>query len=197
MLQLTPPQGAAAGGGELLLDLFAAGIARVATLDQPGSCAKHEPLHLGHLAAQHLGHVGVREAAELGEHERGALVVRQLLQVGHELAQVGALLHLIAESFGACVQGLFRLLAARPPDRDAAVARNGVEPRLEADLAVLAQKVLMGCCEGVLNGVLALVEGAEHVPAEREDAWYVAFIDGLERRLVPAPDLPDQMVVGT
>ncbi len=195
MPELAPPEATTAGCGEFLLDLLAAGAARVAAFDQPGSRPEDEPLHLGHLTAERLSHVGVGKAAQFREDERGALVLRKLLEICHELAQVGAPLHLIVEPFGAWAQGLFRLLAARPEHRQAAVAGDRVEPRPEPDLAVVAQKVPMCGCESVLNGVLALVARPEHVSAEREDARHVALVNDLECRLVPAAELLDQLVI--
>jgi hypothetical protein len=42
--------------------------------------------------------------------------------------------------------------------------------------------------EGVLDGVLGLLEGAEHVPAEGQDPAVVAVVDGLERAGVTGSD---------
>jgi hypothetical protein len=47
----------------------------------------------------------------------------------------------------------------------------------------------------VLHGVLRLLLGGEHVPAERQDRAVVAVVDDLERDLVAAPDLVDQALV--
>ena len=75
------------------------GVSRAcAALDQPRARLEDERLHLCHLALDDLGHLGVREVAELGEDERGALVVGQLLHVGEQLLEVGALLDLLAEA---------------------------------------------------------------------------------------------------
>jgi hypothetical protein len=53
-----------------------------------------------------------------------------------------------------------------------------------------------GSGERVLDHVLGLLLGAQHVPAETEDARPVALERDLERRLVPPPHLLDQGVVG-
>ena len=53
----------------------------------------------------------------------------------------------------------------------------------------------MGGGEGVLNGVLGLLAGAEHVPAERQDPRHVALVDDLEGGLAALPDAVDQVLV--
>src|SRR3712207_9226035 len=61
--------------------------------------------------------------------------------------------------------------------REAAVARDRVEPRLEVDRLVRAAQVAVGGDEGVLEGVLGLVARSEHVPAEGEDPPVVPVVD--------------------
>ena len=113
-----------------------------------------------------------------------------------ELPKVGPVLDLLAEAGRRnALEVVARLLAPRAQDREAAVARDRVDPGLEADRLVAPDDV--GVCgdEGLLESVLRLVAGAEHVPAVREDGRVVAVVEHLERSLVAAPELGDQALV--
>src|SRR5829696_8411142 len=80
--------------------------------------------------------------------------------------------------------------------RQAAVAGDRVEPRLERDLALpAALKIVERGRKGVLNRVLGLLARAEHVAAEGQDAAAVALESDLEGQLVPAADLLHQPFV--
>jgi hypothetical protein len=138
----------------------------------------------------------VRQVRRLGEEQRRPLLVRQLAQVGQQLAQLSTARHLLMEPLGRKLLQLSRLLAAGAQHREAAVARDRVEPRLERDLALAAAlKVTVGGSKGVLHGVLCLLGRAEHVAAEAEDAGAVALECHLEGQLAPAADLLDQPFV--
>ena len=90
--QRAAAQLAAARGRELLADVLARRLARVAVGDQPGARLVHERLDLGRRHVDHRGDLGMGEVADLGEHERGALVVGQPRDVAQQRAQVRALL---------------------------------------------------------------------------------------------------------
>ena len=110
-----------------------------------------------HLAAQHARDLGVREVTGLGEQERLALLGGQLGEVAQQLAQLRAPLDLLGQP-GCGELGKFVLLAPGAQHRQAAVARDREEPRLEGDLAlVLRLEVAPRCRECVLNGVLRLL----------------------------------------
>jgi hypothetical protein len=49
--------------------------------------------------------------------------------------------------------------------------------------------------ERLLDGVLGIVRGAEHVAAERQDSRTVAVEEDLERRRVAAADVLDQPLI--
>ena len=167
MAKLVAAKRAAAQGGELLANLRTRSLACVAALDEGCPRSEHETLHAPRLAAEHLGDLGVREPGRLGEEQRSALLLGQLAHVGEELAQLGALLHLLAEPVGRELVELRRVLAARAQHGHAAIASDRVEPRLERDLPPSAPlKILVCGREGVLHGVLCLLAGAEHVAAE-------------------------------
>jgi hypothetical protein len=86
----------------------------------------------------------VREVAELAEHERRALLLWQALEVDEQLAQVRAPLDLLVEADRRELRELGGLLAASAQDRQAAVARDRVEPGLEGDLAAAAPNRVVG-----------------------------------------------------
>ena len=135
--------------------------------------------------------------AQLEEHERRALLLGQLLEVGQQAAQLGAALDVGGEAVARrvpVVEG--RVLAARAQDRQAAVARDGVEPGLEANRPLAGAQRAMSGHEGVLKGVLGLLVAGEHVPAEGEQAAVIAVEDELEGTLVPGADTGDEGVVG-
>jgi hypothetical protein len=73
--QAAAPQRALAGGGQLGADLLARGRARVTALDQALAGAEDQALHLARLTVQDRGGLRVREVLELGEQQRGALVL--------------------------------------------------------------------------------------------------------------------------
>src|SRR4051794_28498539 len=64
------------------------------------------------------------------------------------------------------------------------------------DVAPVGQQGAVGAEEGVLDGVLGLLEVAEHVAAEGQQRPRVAVVDGLEGALVPATDQRDEAFVG-
>ena len=87
-------------------------------------------------------------------------------------------------------------LAAGAEHRQAAVARDRVEPGAQMDVLVRGRELAIRGHERVLDGVLGLLGGAEHVAAEGEDAAVMAVIDGLERGLGAATEQLDEPVVG-
>jgi hypothetical protein len=97
--QVGAPQRAATQHGELLLDLAAVGVARLAGVRKRLASLEHEGLDLVLAHVEGHGDLLVRERAELGEHERGPLVVREALEVGEHVAEVLALLDLGREAF--------------------------------------------------------------------------------------------------
>ncbi len=96
--QLVPAQRAPVQGCELLTNLVARRIARLAALDQRAPRAEHQGLHLGRVAAEHGGHLRVGEITELGQEKRRPLLIWQLGQVSEQLTQLGAPLDVLGES---------------------------------------------------------------------------------------------------
>ena len=81
------------------------------------------------------------------------------------------------------LDGHGRGLAGRE-HREAAVAGDGEQPRAQLVGRALGDQRAVGAQEGLLERVLALVLGAEHVPAEAEQRPVMAVVDGLEGALV-------------
>ncbi len=61
-----------------------------------------------------------------------------------------------------------------------AVARDAVEPRADVDLAFVGEDRVVGGREDLLQDVLGILAGAQHVPAEGEQARLVARAEHLE-----------------
>jgi len=139
--------------------------------------------------------VGV--GADLGEHERGALVVGQALEVCEQVLEVLAAFDLGGQPLG---RGLHVLegdvLAAGPQHRQGSVASDRVQPGLEQDVPVVGDEAAIRGDERVLHSVLGLLPIAEHVPAEGQQATVMAVVDRLEGRFVTTADSADQPLVG-
>lgn len=71
------PQCASARGCELFAYLGTRRLPSAPALDQRVARLVDERLHLGRLTAEGLGDLDMGEVAQLGEHERGALVNRE------------------------------------------------------------------------------------------------------------------------
>ncbi len=196
MAQASTTEGAAAGVGELHLDLVAAGFARLAALDQARSRSEHEPLHLGLVAVEDFRHLLVGERLELGEHERGPLILGKLAHVREQLAQLRSAFHVLVEPGGRDLHLADLTLTAGAQHGQAAVARDGIEPGPEVDDPVVGLEVTMGRGEHLLHRVLGLLARAEHVPAERQDAGQVALVEHLEGVDVARPHPRDELGVG-
>ena len=194
--QRAAPERAAAERGDLLADLHTRDLLRGAALDQRGPRLEHERLHLQHVAPHDLGDLRVREVPELGEDERRALIPGQRGDVGEETSELVPLEDGVRQAGRRDIHELAGLLVTRPQRGQAAVAGDGVQPRLELDRLVARDEIAVCGHEGLLDCVLGLDLRPEHVPAEREDAAVVAVVDGLERRFVATPDLSDETLIG-
>ena len=185
---------------ELLADLLAAHGTR---LPPPGQCLaslEDQRLHLVGPDVEGGRDLLLGEVAELGEHQRRALLVGQAGDVAQQILEVLAQLDRVREREAVAARLVHVVqrerLAPRPQHREAAVAGDRVEPGLEIDLrAPLAEMVVRGD-EHALEGVLGLLVRAQHVAAEAQQRSVVAVIDRLERRLVTAPQGSDQPLIG-
>ncbi len=148
----------------------------------------HERLHLGLRHVDDAGDLLVREVGELGQHERGALVLGQLGDVAEQGAQVRPLLDGGAEAVDGRlgVLGGHGLGPAGREHREAAVAGDRVQPWAHLVRAAARDQRPVRAQEGLLEGVLGFLGGAEHVPAEAQQRTVVAVVEGLEGALVAA-----------
>ena len=86
-----------------------------------------------------------------------------------------------------------RLRAAQVVER--AVARDAVEPRPHVDRPLVGEHRVERGGEDLLQHVLGVLLGAEHVAAEREQPRLVAADERLEGAVVAAPDERDEPLV--
>ncbi len=78
---------------------------------------------------------------------------------------------------------------------EAAVAGDPVEPRPQVDLALVGEHRPVGVDEDLLQDVLGVLGGAEHLAAEAEQPALVAVDDRLEGAGVAAAGHRDQPFV--
>ena len=133
----------------------------------------------------------VREVAQLGEHQRRALVVGQPGDIAEDLAEVLATLDVGGRGAGRTRLAHVvecDLVPPRAKHRQAAVPGDRVQPRLELHAPVALTQMAVGGDEHVLERVLGLLARAQHVLAEAEQCPVMAVIDRLERTLVAAPE---------
>ena len=93
------------------------------------------------------------------------------------------------------MSGIAHVLAPPTQHRQAAVARDRVEPSLERDLPLVGPQRLVGGREGVLDDVLGLLARAEHVAAECEDPSVMTVVDDLEGAPAAGAYLSDEPLV--
>nr|WP_228430995.1 hypothetical protein [Baekduia soli] len=184
---------------ELLADLRAGQAARLGRLGQRHARPDQQRLDRRDRRLHRLGDLLVAQRVDLAQQERGALGLGQRLDVGDELAELLAVVDLVGGRRAVLgevdVHGVHadrRLLAQVV---QAAVARDAVQPRPHVDRAVVGEHRVEGGGEDLLQHVLGVLAGAEHVPAEREQAGLVAADERLVGRLVAAPGQGDQALV--
>ena len=182
-------QSATALGRELLADLGAVGLARVAACYERLTGLEHQRLDLLPRNAEHLADLFVAEGIDLGEHERRALVLGQAAHVDDQIAQVLAALHLCGEALGSRLVELGGgLLAARAQDRVAAVARDREQPGAQMDLLLRGDQVVVrrrNVCwtaSSASCGSPSIWRQNDRMPA------MVAVVDHLERGRASLPD---------
>jgi hypothetical protein len=162
-------------------------------------CLEDERLHLLATNAEDGGDVLVRVISKLEEHEGGALIRRQPLQVSQDLAQLLAPVDLIGDIIErGVIERELTELGARPAPQvgEAAVAGDRVQPGPKRNrVASGAQRPVCGG-ERRLQRVLARLSRSQHLHAEREDTARVSIVDRLERAGVAVPDASDEQVVG-
>ena len=197
--QRRAPQGAAAQRRELLLDVAAGGVARLARLHEGGTRLEDEGGDPGAPDAEDVRDLLVVEVAQLGEDERGALVVAERVQVVDQGLEVGALLDLGGQTHGDGQGGLDlgerHDVAPRPQEGQAAVARDREQPGPQHDRPLVRPQRAVRGDEGVLERVLGLVGGAEQMPAERQQGPVMAVVQRLEGAVVAGAHARHQSLI--
>ena len=187
-------------GAELDADLVAGEQPRLGGLGQRDARAHEQRLHRRDRGLHRLGDLLVGERVDLAQQQRGALRLGQVLHVGDQEPELLALVHLVGGREAALGEvHVHRVHADRgraPQVVERAVARDPVQPRPHVDLALVGEDRVEGGREDLLQHVLRVLLGGEHVPAERQQPRLVAGHQRLEGVLVAAPDQRDQALVG-
>ena len=182
-----PGEGAAVRRCQPLPDLCARMLPRPPSTDQRLTCLEYECLDLLFAHPEHGGDFFVRMIPKLEENERGTLVGRQPLQVIQHLAKVLPPLDLICHTFGGgsiCRHFVEIEIAAGAELRQAAVARDRIQPRPERYVGVAPAQRAKRRDERQLKHVLGRLPISQHVHAEREHPASVSIVDRLERSIV-------------
>ena len=153
----------------------------------------------GTLVSIACGDLLVGHRVHLAQQQRRALGLGQLADIGEELAELLAVVDLL--------RGRGRLDRRHHVHRflgvggrfaqvvEAAVAGDPVEPRAQVDLALVGEHRPVGVDEDLLQDVLGVLGGAEHLAAEAEQAALVAVDDRLEGAGVAGAGHRDQMFI--
>ena len=187
-------------GAELHADLVAGQQARLGGLGQRDPRAHEQRLHRRDGGLHRLGDLLVGQRVDLAQQQRRALRLGQVLDVGDQEPELLALVHLVGGGQAALGEvhvhrvHADRGRAAQVVER--AVARDPVQPRPHVDLALVREDRVERGREDLLQHVLRVLLGGQHVAAEREQPRLVAAHERLEGVLVAASDERDQALVG-
>ena len=182
------------------LDLGAVGVTGLGGLHEAHASADQQGLDRGDRHVECVGEVGVRHAVHLAHQEGGALLLRELADVGDELAEIVAALGLLDR----VVQRLARHVEdlGRGRDRtaqmvDAAVVGDAVEPRAHVHLTVVVAQRPVGAHEDVLQHVLRVLPGTggQHLAHVGEQPLAIAVVKDPERFVVATAERRDQLLV--
>lgn len=191
-----PSQLSGTCGSELLADLRARGLPGTTILDQGRAGLEHERLHLLGLTLEHLGDLGVIEGADLRKDESSLLTLGQVVEVCEQLAELATPLDFLGETRrGISCHVLDRCFTARAQHREAPIARDDVEPRLDLRRLSIALQGAKSRGKGLLKRVLGVLPGAEHVTAEGEEPAVVTVVHDREGGVVTALDLGGETLV--
>ena len=184
------------------LDLDAVGVAGLGGLHQAHASADEEGLDRGDRHVERVGEVGVGHAVHLAHQERGALLLRELADVGDELAQVVAALGLldrVVQRLAGHVEDLGRRRDRTAQMIDAAVVGDAVQPRPHVHLAVVVAQRPVRADEDVLQHVLRVLAraGGEHLAHVGEQPLAIAVVEHPEGLVVAATECRDQLLIRT
>ena len=184
---------------ELLAHLLAGHRARLGGLGERNAGAHEQRLDRRDRGLHRLGDLLVAQRVDLAQQQCGALRLGQRLDVLEQLADRLAPLHVLDRRLAVVGEvhvhrvDADRLLAAQVVQR--AVARDPVQPRAHVDRAVVGQQRVERRGEDLLQHVLGVLLGGEHVAAEREQPRLVAGDERLVGGLVALAGQRDQPLV--
>ena len=191
-----PPQATPAGGRPARCGSLEHGASRASWRSiRPALARKTEPLHVLHLAPEHVGDLGVGQVVQLGEHQCGTLVVRQVMEVAEQLLQVGALSYIVVQPRGG------KLARPGPAARAGRAASTGsgcappcrAKPEMKGPVALVSSRwaATNTCC----TASSASSAGGRAYAGKAEHAGQVALVEHLESALIPLPRARDEIVI--
>ncbi|HZC13893.1 MAG TPA: hypothetical protein VE270_07725 [Thermoleophilaceae bacterium] len=143
-----------------------------------------------------MGDLGVVEVASLRKHERGLLTFGEVVEVCEQLPQLATRLDFLGEPRrGDLLHFLNRRFPAGAQDREAAVARDDVEPRLDLRRLLIALQGSKSRGKGLLKRVLGVLPRPQDVATECEQPAVVAVVDDLEGGIVAPLGLGGETLV--
>ena len=182
-------RGSTAGGRQPLADLRTGALASAAPSIQPLAGLENEGLDLVATDSEDACDFLVRLVAEFEQYKRGALIGGQPLNIVDDLPQLLSAREQARGTIDCGTVGAHpiavRDLAASAQLRQAAVARNRVQPRPQRTVAPTAAKRLVCRHERQLHRVLAPLAASQHVRAEAEQRGTVPVENLLEGLIVP------------
>ena len=187
------------GFGELDPDLAAGQQARLAGLGERDPRPHQQRLDRRHRGLHRGGDLLVGEGVHLAQQQGRALGLGKFVDVAEDLAELLAVVDLLGGRGGLDgrhhVHRFLRVGGRFAQVVEAAVAGDPVEPGAQVDLALVGEHRPVGVDEDLLQHVLGVLGGAQHLAAEAEQAALVAVDDRLEGAGVAAARHRDQLLV--
>ena len=188
------------GLSELQAHLLAAQLAGLGGLGEGDPGPHQQRLDGGDGRFHRLRDLFVGEGVDLAQQQRRPLRLGELVHVGDQLAEVLPAHHLVGRREAALGEvDVHRVDADRGGPAEVvqrAVAGDPVEPRTHVDLALVGPHGVEGGREHLLEHVLGVLLGGQHVPAEGQQARLVARAENLEGGVVAAAGERDQALIG-
>ena len=187
------------GLGQLQPHLAAGQLTRLVGLGERDPRPHQQRLDRRHAGFHRLRDLLVGEGVHLAQQQRRALRLRQLADVVQQLAELLAVVDLLRGRRGLDrrhhVHRLLGVGGRLAQVVEGAVAGDPVQPGPQVDLALVGKHRPVGVYEDLLQDVLGILGGAEHLPAEPEQSPLVAIDDRLVGAGVARPGHRDQSLV--
>ena len=185
--------------GQLEPHVAAGQVARLGRLGKRDPRAHQQRLDRRHRRLHRLRDLLIAERVDLAQQQRRALRLGQLADVGDQRPELLAGLDPVGGGDPVVADHrVHRVLAVgdrAPQVVEAAVARDPVQPRAHVDVALVGAHRCVRLHEHLLEHVLGVLLGAQHVAAEGEQPRVVAVEEDLEGVIVATADQRDQLVV--